>query len=132
MPHHVISRVVDALNRHRKSINGSRILILGVAYKPNVSDTRESPALEIMHLLRERGAELSYHDPHVPELTVTDVHFKSSGLHADTLSAQDCVLILTDHSAVDYMLVAQTAHVIVDTRNALKNVPFGREKIVRL
>jgi len=132
MPHHVISRVADALNRQRKSINGSRILILGVAYKANVADTRESPALEIIHLLRERGADVSYHDLHVPYLTVGGVHLKSCDLQADTGSVQDCVLIVTDHSAVDYRLVARTAPVIVDTRNALKGYDGCRDHILTL
>jgi UDP-N-acetyl-D-mannosaminuronate dehydrogenase len=132
MPHHVVSRVTDALNRHRKSVNGARILVLGMAYKPDVADTRESPALEILHLLRERGAELTYHDPHVLELTVGDLWLKSSDLRAETVSAQDCVVILTHHSAIDYKFVVEHAPLIVDTRNATRDVPFGREKIVRL
>jgi UDP-N-acetyl-D-glucosamine dehydrogenase len=132
MPHHVVSRVADALNGQRKSINGSRILVLGVAYKPNVADTRESPALEIIHLLQGRGAEISYHDPHVPELAVEGLWLKSCDLQPSRLSSQDCVVIVTDHIEVDYTMVAQASPLIVDTRNATKHVSFGREKIVRL
>jgi UDP-N-acetyl-D-glucosamine dehydrogenase len=132
MPHHVVSRVADALNRECKSINGSRILVLGVAYKPNVADTRESPALEIVHLLRERGARLSYHDPHVPELTVDGIYLKSCDLQPSTVSDQNCVVIVTDHAKVDYRMVAEAAPLIVDTRNALKGYAGSRDRIVKL
>jgi UDP-N-acetyl-D-glucosamine dehydrogenase len=132
MPCHVISQVADALNRQRKSINGSRILVLGVAYKPNVADTRESPALEIIHLLRERGAEVSYTDPYVPELTVGDICLKTSDFNPGTLAGQDCVVIVTDHAGVDYRRVAEAAPLIVDTRNALKGYQGCRRHIVKL
>ncbi len=132
MPHHVVSRVTDVLNRHRKSVNGSRILVLGVAYKPNVSDTRESPSLEIIQLLHDRGAVLAYHDPHVPSLKLNALGLKSCELTAGTLAAQDCVLILTDHASVDYSMVARTAPLVVDTRNALKEYEGERSHIVKL
>jgi UDP-N-acetyl-D-glucosamine dehydrogenase len=131
MPRHVVRRVGDALNAKRKSINGSRILILGVAYKPNVGDTRESPAIEIMHLLSERGAELNYSDPYVPELSVDGAVRKSRTLTAAELASQDCVLILTDHRQVDYGLVAQAAPLVVDTRNALRDVK-GAAEVIKL
>jgi UDP-N-acetyl-D-glucosamine dehydrogenase len=132
MPHHVVSRVTDALNQHRKSVNGSRILVLGVAYKPNVSDTRESPALEIMHLLHERGASLTYHDPLVSSLAVGDLALKSCALTPATVARQDCALILTDHAGVDYAMVALAAPLVVDTRNALKGYAGCRDHIVKL
>ncbi len=132
MPHHVVSRVTEALNRNRQSVNGARILVLGVAYKPNVGDTRESPALEIIQLLRDRGAVLTYHDPHVPSLKLSELGLKSCELTAATVAAQDCTLILTDHGGVDYPMVARTAPLIVDTRNALKGYEGGRSHIVKL
>jgi UDP-N-acetyl-D-glucosamine dehydrogenase len=129
MPHYVVSRVGDALNTKHKSINGPRILILGVAYKPNVGDTRESPAVEFMHLLSERGAELSYVDPYVPELTVDGMTRKTCALTAAVLAGQDCVLILTDHRQVDYGLVAAAAPLVVDTRHALRGITDQAEAI---
>ena len=202
MPKHVVSKVVDALNDREQSIKGSRILIVGVAYKPDVSDTRESPALEVIRLLRERGAHVHYHDPHVPELSIDGITMKSlpmngtpattnspngvhgsrpprpkrrngaqSALHSQStnrpidqltsappslgsrlsalgspspvpgfrssdsefpISRFDCVVIITHHSAVDFKSLVKEAALIVDTRNATKDVPFGREKIVKL
>ena len=132
MPKHVVGKVSDALNDREQSVKGSRILVVGVAYKPDVSDTRESPALEIIHLLRERGAHVYYHDPHVPELTVDGVGLKSCDLRPSTVSEQDCVVIVTNHSAIDYKFLAKEAALIVDTRNATKDVAFGRDKIIKL
>jgi UDP-N-acetyl-D-glucosamine dehydrogenase len=138
MPKHVVHKVVDALNDREKSLKGSRILIIGVAYKPDVSDIRESPALEIIHLLRERGAHVSYHDPYVPELTAEGMAMKSIPLTrvpgdvGVQLSDSDCVVIVTHHSTIDYRHLVEKASLIVDTRNATRDVPFGREKIVKL
>jgi UDP-N-acetyl-D-glucosamine dehydrogenase len=138
MPKHVVHKVVDALNDRERSLRGSRILIIGVAYKPDVGDTRESPALEIIHLLRERGAHVSYHDPYVPELTAEGMAMKSipltraSGDAESELSDSDCVVIVTHHSTIDYDFLVKNAKLIVDTRNATRNVPFGRERIVKL
>jgi UDP-N-acetyl-D-glucosamine dehydrogenase len=138
MPKHVIHKVVDALNDREKSLKGSRILIIGVAYKPDVGDIRESPALEIIHLLRERGAHVSYHDPYVPELITEGMAMKSvplthaSGDAESELSDSDCVVIVTHHSTIDYDFLVKNAKLIVDTRNATRNVPFGRERIVKL
>jgi len=197
MPKHVVSKVVDGLNVREQSIKGSRILILGVAYKPDVSDTRESPALEIIRLLQSRGAHVHYHDPYVPALSVDGITMNSlpligtsettnspNGVQGSRLprpkqrngarsavksqsttpplhqltsdspapgltngspvpgfrssdnefpiSRFDCVVIVTHHSAVDYKFLVKEAALIVDTRNATKDVPFGREKIVKL
>jgi len=192
MPKYVVQKIVDALNNREQSLKGSRVLILGVAYKPDVSDTRESPALEIIHLLRDHGAYVVYHDPHVPELRVDDILMTSIPLLSSSaterrrstarvrgsrlsalgspaaraprstshpvggrrsalgasppspiagfrslddefpLSYFDCVVIVTHHSAIDYNFVVEQAALIVDTRNATKHVPFGRDKIVKL
>jgi UDP-N-acetyl-D-glucosamine dehydrogenase len=121
MPLYVINRVADALNDHAKPVKGSRVCVLGVAYKKDVDDPRESPAFEIMELLKARGAHVSYHDPHVPQLPVMRRHsirLRSEPLSPEYLAAQDCVLIVTDHSNVNYEWVSRHAPLIVDTRNA--------------
>jgi UDP-N-acetyl-D-glucosamine dehydrogenase len=123
MPDYVIERVALALNQAKKPVNGSKICILGVAYKRDVDDPRESPSFEIMKLLAARGATLSYSDPHIPHLPKMrhyDVpELNSSALTKEYLAAQDCVLIVTDHSAFDYPFIAQHSRLIVDTRDAL-------------
>jgi UDP-N-acetyl-D-glucosamine dehydrogenase len=120
MPDHVVSKVADALNEECKAIKGSYILILGVAYKPNVGDVRESPALDIIHLLQERGARLHYHDPFVPDLHHEGFDMHSIGLSDEVLQTVDCVVIVTNHASTDWAQVASQARIIVDTRNALK------------
>jgi UDP-N-acetyl-D-glucosamine dehydrogenase len=120
MPHYVVERVGDALNTERKAINGSRVHLVGVAYKRDVNDMRESPALDVLELLTKRGAVLSYTDPWVPELQYGGHTLKSVDL-ADTLGARpDCAVICTDHSAFDYDALIASGTLIVDTRNALK------------
>lgn len=129
MPRYVINRVVDALNRDKVSISGARILVLGIAYKKNVDDNRETPAAEIIERLAEMGADLSYHDPHLPkfpEMRKYDLSMESVPLTADVLSSSNCVLIITDHDAVDYELVGEHAKTIIDTRNAMASVPEGK------
>jgi UDP-N-acetyl-D-glucosamine dehydrogenase len=126
MPDYVVERVGAALAEQSKSIRGARIAILGVAYKRDVDDPRESPAFRIMELLGERGAILSYHDPHIPRLPKMR-HYEvrdlaSEPLTAEYVAAQDCVLIVTDHAAVDYSLVAKSAKLIIDTRNVMSRV----------
>ncbi len=130
MPNHVVGKVADALNAERKAINGSRILILGVAYKPNVSDVRESPALDILHLLQERGADICYHDPFVSDLAHEALPLTSVTLTTALLQQTDCVVIVTDHASYDWPWIVENAPVIVDTRNALREMSNGR--IVRL
>lgn len=132
MPEHVCFKILSALNLHRKCVNGSRILILGVSYKRNVGDTRESPALDIMGLLRRNGAELSFHDPYVPEIQVGDLRLTSCELAESTVRSADCVVLVTDHAAFDLEKITRWALLIVDTRNAFKKVQDGREKIVKL
>jgi UDP-N-acetyl-D-glucosamine dehydrogenase len=132
MPRYVRELAVQALNRHCKSLNGSKILLLGVAYKKDVADLRESPALTIIDLLEQDGAVISYCDPHLPELRQGRLDLKAVELTAEALAGADCAIIITDHSAFDYDLIVQNAPLIVDTRNALGAVREGREKIILL
>ena len=118
MPYHAVSRISAALNVRRKPLNGSRVLLLGVSYKPNVGDTRESPALKIFELLREAGARVSYHDPHVPELAAEKA--SSTPLSNGELTGADCAVIVTDHDAVDLGSVVREAPLVVDLRNAVR------------
>src|SRR3989449_1247969 len=127
MPEYWVARAVDRLNELSKAVRGSRMLVLGVAYKKNIDDIRESPALDVIRLLRRHGAIVEYHDPHVPKLKDDDLELKSVPLTPDVLGGADCVLIVTDHSDVDYVLVARHARLVVDTRNALAG---GRGKSV--
>jgi UDP-N-acetyl-D-glucosamine dehydrogenase len=131
MPDHVAELAAEALNEERKSVNGSRVLILGVAYKKNVSDSRESPALDIMELLRKRGASVSYSDPHVPRIRMDGSSLTSVSCDAPTLSAADLVIVVTDHAAFDPKTVASHARVVLDTRNLLKGLS-GPARIVRI
>lgn len=131
MPQYVVSKVVDALNSEQKCVNGSRILILGVSYKKNVSDTRESPAAEIMHHLEEKGAEISYSDPLVPEFSYGEKVLQAEPLTAELLSRHDCAVIVTNHDAMDTKLVVEHSHIVVDTRNATKNID-GKARIVKI
>lgn len=131
MPEYVVSKIGDALNTDRKAINGSQILILGVAYKPNVGDVRESPALDVIHLLQERGAVLSYYDPFVADLSEEGFDLQSVQLTEAALEKADCVVIVTNHASFDYQCIADAAPVIVDTRNALKDI-VGQGRVVSL
>jgi UDP-N-acetyl-D-glucosamine dehydrogenase len=132
MPQNVVNRVAEALNDSGKAIKGSRICILGVAYKKDVDDPRESPAFTILELLAGRGATISYNDPHIPALPSMRSHtirLNSTALTDHFLAAQDCVVIVTDHSAYDFDRVTQHAKLIVDTRNATRKCPPGRCQI---
>jgi UDP-N-acetyl-D-glucosamine dehydrogenase len=123
MPHYVADKVGEALNTHRKPVNGSSILVLGIAYKRDIDDIRESPALDVMHVLHTRGARVSYSDPHVPTLRARDWagghELTSVAISRDTLAEFDCAVVLTDHRTVDYGLVADAARLVVDTRNTI-------------
>jgi UDP-N-acetyl-D-glucosamine dehydrogenase len=134
MPYLVVEAVAEALNRYEKSLKGSRVWVLGVAYKKDIGDTRESPALKIMDLLLKRGAHVEYNDPHVPALYrmrhYDFSHMRSLPLTAENLSQSDCVVIATDHSTYDYQLIVDHAPLVVDTRNATRQVARNREKIV--
>jgi UDP-N-acetyl-D-glucosamine dehydrogenase len=133
MPEYVVSRLGDFLNDAGKPIKGSRICLLGMAYKRDVDDPRESPSFELLELLRRRGAVLAYNDPHIPNLPkmrhwdVPDM--ASTELTPDFLAEQDCVLIATDHSTYDYEFIVRHSQMVLDTRNATKHVTDGREKI---
>jgi UDP-N-acetyl-D-glucosamine dehydrogenase len=130
MPHFIVGKIVDALNRFKKSVNGAKVLILGVAYKKDISDVRESPALDILQLLSRKGAKLSYCDPHVPVLAEHGMQMKAEPFTAATLRKADCVVVVTDHSDFDYRMVARESKVVVDTRNALKGK--NGSKIIKL
>ena len=124
MPHYVVERVIEALNSQRKPVSGCKILVLGLAYKPNVDDERESPSYELMNLLTARGAEVAYHDPYVPVIKPTREHAhwagtKSVTWNRETISAFDLVLLATNHACVNYQELADWSPCIVDTRNAL-------------
>ena len=131
MPGEVVGLVVEALNRHKKAANGSKVLISGVAYKRDVADYRESPAFDILHGLRALGAEVAYADRHVPEVEEHGTTMKSVGPVAD-YGDYDAVVIVTDHSDVDYVRLLRQAKVVVDTRDALRAVEGDRAKVVRL
>jgi UDP-N-acetyl-D-glucosamine dehydrogenase len=130
MPHFVVDKVVEALNRFKKSVNGAKILILGVAYKKNISDVRESPALDIIQYLANRGAELSYCDPYVPLLDEPGIRLKADKLTVTVLKKADCVVVVTDHDLFNYGMILRESKIVVDTRNALK----GRNgnKVIKL
>jgi UDP-N-acetyl-D-glucosamine dehydrogenase len=134
MPAFVIEKLADALNDRRQSLKGARILVLGVAYKRNLDDTRESPALKIIDLLLKKGSEVAYHDPYVPVLRRSrhyDFNLQSVPLSRDELARADAVVIATDHSAFDYRLIVEASALVIDTRNATRSVTEGRDKIVR-
>jgi UDP-N-acetyl-D-glucosamine dehydrogenase len=132
MPLYVISKVMDALNDVRKTVNGASILVLGVAYKRDIDDLRESPALDILRLLQERGATVAYHDPYVFDLNAEGLDLASLDLTVEAVRAADCVVIVTDHSGIDYEMIAASASIVVDTRNALKRVASPAARVVLL
>jgi UDP-N-acetyl-D-glucosamine dehydrogenase len=132
MPSVVTGLVADGLNRHSKSIRGSRVLILGVAYKKDVSDCRESPALDVMRMLIDKGALLTYNDPWVPSLRLEGQSFHSVELSPAIMEKQDCVVILTDHSAYDFAKITAASRLVVDTRNATKNLGGYKDRIMKL
>ncbi|MCB0026864.1 MAG: nucleotide sugar dehydrogenase [Anaerolineales bacterium] len=119
MPDYVVTKVADALNDDQKSVRGSHILVLGVAYKPNVSDTRESPAIDIIHLLQEKGAQVTFHDPYVQSLREEHLALDSVALTPAVLQAADCAVVITNHKVFDWGLIGQHAQLVVDTRNAM-------------
>ncbi|MFC1853202.1 nucleotide sugar dehydrogenase [candidate division CSSED10-310 bacterium] len=123
MPLYVVSKIVSSLNWHQKAVNGSRIMIMGISYKKDISDTRESPAIDIAKLLLEQGALVEYHDPLVPELKINSEVLQSGELEAATISRCDAVVITTDHSCFDIKLVIDHAQLIIDTRNATRHFP---------
>ena len=132
MPRYVVTKIQDGLNRYKKPLNGSRVLVLGVAYKPNVNDLRESPAFDVIHLLQEKGALVSYYDPYVPDVDYEFVRMSSEKDLATAVEKADLVAIITNHSKVDYNLVFEKAQLIFDARNALKNIAKKSPKVVKL
>jgi UDP-N-acetyl-D-glucosamine dehydrogenase len=124
MPHHVVDKIGEALNSHQKAINGSSILVLGVSYKRDIEDFRESPALDIMAAIASKGARLSFHDPYVPQVAAREwpggYDLTSTPLSAAALQEADCVALVTDHRTFDYDLIRTSARLIVDSRNAIK------------
>jgi len=134
MPHYVINKVMEALNERKKSLKGSKVLVLGLAYKPDIDDVRESPSLELIELLKERGAKVDYNDPYVPrthKMREYDLKMTSRPLSAAMLRGYDCVLISTNHSTYDYKWIVRHSKLVVDTRNATAGVKGGRRKIVK-
>ncbi|MEN6407981.1 MAG: nucleotide sugar dehydrogenase [Thermoguttaceae bacterium] len=132
MPQYVVDRLVDALNDHSKSLRGSKVCVLGVAYKKDVDDARESPSFTLIELLQQGGAVVSYNDPHIPHLPKTrhfHIAMDSVELTPEFLASQDCILVATDHSSYDYDMIVRHAPLVVDSRNATQKVREGREKI---
>ncbi|MBL8865751.1 MAG: nucleotide sugar dehydrogenase [Planctomycetia bacterium] len=135
MPAYVVGKVADALNDAGKPVRGSKVAILGMAYKKDIDDPRESPGFELMDLLLKKGAVVTYNDPHIPKLPpmrhYPHLSMASTPLTDEYLADQDCVLIATDHSAYDYEWILRESRCVVDTRNATKHIGTGREKLIR-
>ena len=134
MPRYVVSRVLDAMNDRGKVLKGSKVLVLGAAYKPDIDDVRESPALDVIGLLKQKGAQVEYHDPYIPH-----IHHEYDGWQMDSVTdlmaavrAADAVVIVTNHTAYDYPAILEAAQFIFDGRNALGKIAKGNEKVVRL
>jgi UDP-N-acetyl-D-glucosamine dehydrogenase len=133
MPRYVVSRVIDAFNDRGKSLKGSKCLVLGAAYKPDIDDIRESPALDVIGLLQKKGAQVEYHDPYIPRLrTHDDIEMESVKDVMDAVRHSDCVVIITDHSTYDYKTILKQAKFIFDSRNALGKLGKNNPKVVRL
>jgi UDP-N-acetyl-D-glucosamine dehydrogenase len=130
MPYYVVTRLMESLNTQRKSLAGAKVLLLGVAYKADIDDMRESPAIKIASLIEEKSGELYYHDPWVPAFQVDGHVVPHVELTEEVLSDIDAVVVVTDHSNVDYHAVVRHAPLILDTRNALKS--YDDNKVVRL
>lgn len=133
MPKYVLDKVIQALNQHRKSLNGSKILVIGVAYKKDIGDIRESPSFEVMRLILDNGAQILYHDPHVSNIILggEDI-YHSETLTKSIIESVDCVVILTDHSNIDYELIVRHAAVVVDTRNATHSIQHSSSNIIKI
>lgn len=134
MPHYVVTRVMESLNDHKKSLNGSKVLVLGLAYKKDIDDIRESPSIELIELLKKKGAKVDYNDPYILKTHKQrehDLQMKSKPLTAAMLKRYDVVLIATDHSDYDYKWIVRNSKLVVDTRNATADIKVGRKKIVK-
>jgi UDP-N-acetyl-D-glucosamine dehydrogenase len=132
MPRFVVGKVQDALNDREKPLKGSQVLVLGAAYKPDIDDLRESPALDVIHLLQQKGAVVSYHDPFIPHLDHESWQLDSVADLMTAVGTADCVVIVTNHSAYDYPALLEHSSLIVDTRNALGKLGWQNPKVVRL
>ena len=132
MPRFVISKVQDALNGQQKPLNGSDVLVLGVSYKPDIDDLRESPAIDVIRLLQQKGAKVSYHDPYIPEITHEDWHIASVKDLMAAVKKADCVVMITNHKIYDYAAILEGSKLIVDTRNALGKTGWKNTKVIRL
>lgn len=132
MPRYIVNRIQDALNRYKKALKGSKVLVLGVSYKPNINDMRESPALDIIHLLREKGAIVAYNDPHVPEIEIDGEPMTSEKELSSMLEKADIVAIITNHDKFDYKMILEKSQLIFDARNAMKNVAANDMKVIKL
>lgn len=131
MPHYVVSKIAEGLNERKQALKGAKVMLMGVAYKKDVKDLRESPALEIIDMLNKKGVIVSYYDPYLPYLKIDGINLTGSKFTRESIKAADCVVVVTDHSNVDYDLIAKHAKLIVDTRNIFKNAK-DRRKIIRL
>ena len=132
MPEYVVEQTSKALNTHKKAVNGSKILLVGLGYKPNVDDMRESPTFELMHLLEELGAEVAFYDNYIPTIPPTREHAEYTGRNSvewnqATISEFDAVLIATNHSDINYQELADWSDCVIDTRNAMKGIPSKQE-----
>ena len=132
MPRYVVSKVQDALNDQGLPLKGSQILVIGAAYKPDVDDIRESPSLDIIGLLRQKGAQVSYHDPYIPTISHEDWIMESVPDLIESAKKTDCAVIVTDHSTYDYDSILERTSLIVDTRNALGKAGKNDARVVRL
>jgi len=132
MPRYVVGKIQDALNECAKPLKGSRILVVGAAYKPDVDDLRESPALDVIGLLRQKGADVAYHDPYILNIQQDDWCLSSENDLYAAAERADCVVIITNHSVYDYPALLEKAALIVDTRNALGSLGRNNLKVVRL
>ena len=132
MPAYVLSKISDSLNDFQKPLRGSRVLVLGVAYKADVSDFRESPSLDLIQLLQEKGADVAYNDPHVPQIDIDDLLMVNIELDEQALRQADCVVIATEHSAYDWQWVVDNSRLIVDTRNATKATNTEKCRVAKL
>jgi UDP-N-acetyl-D-glucosamine dehydrogenase len=134
MPDYVVERTMRALNDRGVAVSRAKVLVLGLAYKPDVDDVRESPSFELIEKLEHLGAKVDYHDPHVPEthkMRHHDLQMKSVPLTAEVVASYDCVLISTNHKAVDYAMVGGNARLVVDTRNAMRGVTIAPDRLIK-
>jgi len=132
MPEHVVTLVGEALNDRGRAVRGASVLVMGVTYKADVNDIRESPALEIIEMLERKGAQVSYADPFTPQISANGLKLSAIEPTAEAIAAADCVLILTNHASFDKATIAGSAQLVVDTRNALKAYRQNRSSIVTL